>query len=58
MSCETNHSFLVPGHTFLPNDGDLGITETKSGKTEDAKHSRVEHPFTVVVVKTPDCKNM
>ena len=33
ISLETNHRYLVPGHTFLPFDSDLGFTERKSGKT-------------------------
>ena len=55
MSCETNHRFWVLGHTFLPNDGDIGVTETKS---DLAKHARIKKPFTVVEMKTPGYKNM
>jgi len=58
MSHETNHRFWIPGHTFLPNDRDLGVTETKSGKTSNAKHARVKQTFTVVEMKTPHYKNM
>jgi len=42
MSHETNHSFWVLGLTFLPNDGDLGVTETKS---DLAKHARSKEPL-------------
>jgi len=38
MSRVTNHRFWVLGHTFLPNDGDLGVTDTKS---DLAKHARI-----------------
>jgi hypothetical protein len=55
MSRETNYSFLVHGHTFLPNDGDLGIAETKS---DLAKHARIKEASTVVEMKTPGYKNM
>jgi hypothetical protein len=55
MSRETNHRFCVLGHTFLPYDGDLGVTETKC---DLAKHARIKELFTVVEMKTPGYKNM
>jgi hypothetical protein len=46
------------GHTFLQTDRHCGLIETEAGKSDLAKHARVKHPFTVVVMKTPDYENM
>jgi len=41
MSLEIDHSFLVHGHTFLPSDSTVDLTETETGKSDLAKHARV-----------------
>ena len=41
MSLDIIHNFLVHGHTFLPSDRHCGLTETEAGKSDLAKHARV-----------------
>jgi hypothetical protein len=41
MCLEINHSFLVLGHTFLQSDRQCGLVETETGKSDLAKHARV-----------------
>jgi hypothetical protein len=41
MCLEINRSFLVLGHTFLQTDSHCGLVETETGKSDIAKHARV-----------------
>ena len=41
MSLDIIHNFLVHGHTFLQTDRHCGLTETEAGKSDLAKHARV-----------------
>jgi len=43
MSLDIIHNFLVHGHTFLPSDCHCGLIETEAGKSDLAKHARVNH---------------
>jgi hypothetical protein len=43
MSLDIIHIFLVHGHTFLPSDCHCGLIETEAGKSDLAKHARVNH---------------
>lgn len=55
---EILHSFLVPGHTFMPSDSDFGVIEKKARKQDYffclddwkkvVKECRVKDPFTIV----------
>jgi hypothetical protein len=58
MCLQINLSCLVHDHTFLQNDRHCGLIETEAGKSDLAKHARVKHHFTVVVMKTSDYENM
>ena len=33
--CEINHSFMVSGHSYLPNDADFGVIERAGNKTTE-----------------------
>jgi hypothetical protein len=52
MSCETNHSFLLPGHTICQMRGTWSSRD-KIRKKRVAKYARVKQTFIVVEMKTP-----
>lgn len=65
---EIIHSFLVPGHTFMPSDGDFGVIEKKARKVDYlftvddwkkvVKEARVRDPFQVIDMKSSDFLNL
>lgn len=57
-----DHKFLVSGHSFLPNDRDFGVIESRKCShiftpqdwIEVIKNAKIKNPFEVIKVTTPE----